>query len=470
MLKLTLAALLSTGIVSLMNEETVSATNLESVTRLQGANRFETAALISQKGFDKADTIFIANAREFADALAGVPLAYQKDAPILLAQGNRLNGAIVEEINRLGASKAVILGGEAAVNTNLEGHLTSLGLKTTRLAGANRFETSVAIAEELENYVESSEAIFVDGFQFADAMSIAPFAAQEGMPIFLTRTNSLSVKEAAAQFDSTIIVGGENAVSKTVESSLNNPTRIAGTDRYNTNVAVMDYFGVSSNQFFLSTGLEFADALTGSVLAAKNGSAVGLVRNNISTELNQFITENNFYQFTIFGGQNAINDRTQAALPSVSTMNDNHAKAVVNGIARQAQDSLPSYRSNTTFISNMSHYFIDKVANPDFHKVSDRYIEIHQRQGVHILSTVLGEVKEFEQISPYEYRVVFDLTDSILHSAANRPFDHISTHRYTAIMRPEQIDRGRSVSAYDRNEVLSIVSFEDIEKVYDSRD
>lgn len=287
------------------NTQEVSAT-VDSVVRIEGANRFETSALISKEGFEKADVVLIANAREFADALAGVPLAYQKDAPILLAQGNRLNQVIVEEINRLGAKQAIILGGEVAVNRELENHIKSLGLSTSRLAGQNRFETSELIADELLQSQSSNNAVVVDGFEFADAMSIAPFAAQEGMPIYLSRTNSLSTKDSLKDFDQTYIIGGENAISKQVESELNNPIRLAGANRYETNIEVLEYFDIDSNNLFVATGLDFADALTGSVLSAKRDSAIALVRSGISESLYSFLNNSTFEYYSLLGGETAI--------------------------------------------------------------------------------------------------------------------------------------------------------------------
>lgn len=310
----TLSALTLAGIISgVTSEEIVQASN-ETVTRIQGETRFETAALISEESFDSAETVFITNAREFADALAGVPLAYQQDAPILLAQGNALNSATIAEIQRLGASNAVILGGEAAVSESIKGELEQLGLSTRRLAGDTRFETAEAIADELQNYVTSDKAVVVDGFEFADAMSVAPFAAQEGLPIYLSRTNSLTSDEALEDFSSTYIIGGESAISSSVEAELNNPTRIAGDTRYDTNILVLEEFGIDSNELFISTGLDFVDALTGSVLAANNGTGVALVRGGVTDTLQDFLKNNQVNTTRVFGGEAAVPERVMEEL------------------------------------------------------------------------------------------------------------------------------------------------------------
>ncbi|HBI55793.1 MAG TPA: hypothetical protein DDY38_03070, partial [Firmicutes bacterium] len=65
---------------------------------------------------DGAQTVVLARGDDYADALAGVPLAYQLNAPILLTHTNRLITSTKDEIIRLGANKVIILGGTGAVS------------------------------------------------------------------------------------------------------------------------------------------------------------------------------------------------------------------------------------------------------------------------------------------------------------------------------------------------------------------
>lgn len=295
-------------VVALSQNNTVSASE-GSVVRVSGETRYQTATNISQSGFEKSDTVFIANAMNFADALAGGPLAYQNDAPILLANGENLRPETLKEIKRLGAKKAVILGGEAAVSKSIDSELKKLGLSTERLAGETRFETSEIIASRLNKKATSNKAVVVDGYNFADAMSVAPFAAEEGMPIYLTRPSALPNESALKQYGETFIIGGETAVNKSVESKLNKPTRLSGINRYQTNLKVLDYFNVDSDQLFVATGTNFADALTGSSLAAKNSTGVALVREADLNLLSDYLGTQTFETYTILGGEVAVSSR-----------------------------------------------------------------------------------------------------------------------------------------------------------------
>lgn len=283
----------------------------ESLTRISGENRFATSVSISQNGWDSSDTVLIANGLQFADALAGVPLADQLDAPILLSRTDRLDDVVKEEISRLGATNAIILGGPNTVSPEVEAALSGSGLNVERLAGETRFDTAVQIANKLNEGTQSSVAVLANGLQFADALSVAPFAATEDMPVYLTRGKELeaNIAEALNNYDKVYVIGGPNAVSSAaVDALTTSVTRLAGETRYSTNVQVFEEFGVESNRLYVATGAEFADALTGSVLAAENGSGVALVRNELKGEFDTLMTRHQFSEFTLFGGLNAVTD------------------------------------------------------------------------------------------------------------------------------------------------------------------
>lgn len=288
-----------------------------SVSRTSGNTRFDTATKISQSGWKTADNVIIANSHNFADALAGVPLASALDAPILLSRNDQIDQNTLNEIKRLMASNVVILGGEEALSKTVENQLKAQGLKITRYAGENRYQTAGLIASEVTSLTGSTEAILVSGENFADAMSIAPFAAQKGTPIYLTRSYTLAgqPQQASKSIKNWKVIGGPDAIerhltNKFVENGAN-IYRIYGATRYNTNRSVIKYFGQNSKQLFVATGKDFVDALTGSVLAAKYNTGVLLADDQtdiMNTNIN-FSRDNDFYQFTIFGGKNVLSDR-----------------------------------------------------------------------------------------------------------------------------------------------------------------
>ncbi len=120
-------------------------------TRLAGAGRYETAVEISKSGFPNgAKTVVLAFGLNYADALAGVPLAKAMNAPILLTTLKTLPAETLAEIERLNAKKVIILGGTSAVSADVEKALTDKKLEVERIAGTTRFETAAKIADKMQ--------------------------------------------------------------------------------------------------------------------------------------------------------------------------------------------------------------------------------------------------------------------------------------------------------------------------------
>ena len=90
------------------------------VDRIGGETRIETAVELSKK-VDKSDTVIIANAYKFPDAMASAPLAYLKNGVILLTTGDKSKGvpkATINEIQRLKAKNIGSMSNNVGDNLN----------------------------------------------------------------------------------------------------------------------------------------------------------------------------------------------------------------------------------------------------------------------------------------------------------------------------------------------------------------
>ena len=255
------------------------------VERLAGPGRVETAVAVSSSAFDSAERVVIATAEAYPDALAGAPLAVQLDAPLLLSGSADLSAATAQEIQRLGAREAVLLGGPAALSPEVEDDLRRARIGVRRVSGSDRFATAAAVAAELATSGEVVEPIVVEGANaspsrgWPDAVSAAPLAAHTGQPVLLVTRDAVPPATRAAlddlQVDRVLVVGGPAAVSDEVAADLRasgfEPRRVAGETRYATSAAVADEMvaaGMDAAQVWLATGRDWPDALTG-------GAAVG---------------------------------------------------------------------------------------------------------------------------------------------------------------------------------------------------
>jgi putative cell wall-binding protein/lysophospholipase L1-like esterase len=277
--------------------------------RISGSDRYETAAAIANYGWAKSDTVIIARGDNFADGLSGTPLAYKLDAPILLTKTDTLSLPTREEIARLDAKNAIILGGDAAINENVFNQLEALGLTVRRIAGKNRYETATKIATEVS--ISPSTALLINSNSYADALTTASYAALNGYPILFTETNQLpsETSNALDSINNVIVIGGTKVISKELFDAIPNATRLGGANRFDTAVKVINHFGAEGHAIYIANGYGFADALTGSVLAAKHGSPLLLIEpSNIPDEIKNYLSNKIFTQFNFLGGTNAIDD------------------------------------------------------------------------------------------------------------------------------------------------------------------
>lgn len=289
----------------------VSANGTVTVERLSGADRFDVAVNVSKKGWPSGSgTVLLVNYKAFADALAASPLAYKVNAPILLTNPDRLNAKTEAEIKRLNASKVIIIGGTGSINQNVVTKLSSLNLSVERIGGIDRYEVAYNVSKKLG---AAGKVIISNGTTFADALSISPYASKHEYPILLTGKDKLpsytlkAIQEKKPQ--QSIIVGGTGSVSSTVEKQLTNPLRLGGKDRFEVAVNIAKRFNPSSTKAAISNGTTFADALTGSVLAAKQNMPLLLTQaNSIPAVTKNYIDQSVITSFIIFGGTGSVSN------------------------------------------------------------------------------------------------------------------------------------------------------------------
>lgn len=273
--------------------------------RVAGDDRVGTALELSRRR-DRADTVVVARAGHFADALSGGPLAAANDGPLLLTGRDRLDLRVGDEIGRLGATRAYLLGGTAALSGHVADDLADLGLDVVRLAGQDRFETAAAVARQwaADRGHEYVQHVYVaDGVTgWPDALSASAAAAGRGSLLLLVGGGEVPdatadlIGEWAAPNDSgyaqpvtVLVVGGPQAVSDRQVDTLEEATnggdvwRLAGQTRYATSARAAGLYGglwpamSGPGPVWVATGHNWPDALAAGPAAAAEGARVLLV-------------------------------------------------------------------------------------------------------------------------------------------------------------------------------------------------
>lgn len=245
---------------------------------LKGDDRISTAIQVADYAYPTgADTVILARADDYSDALAGVPLAYKYSAPILLTYPDSLDPRVKAKIQHLSPKSICILGGTEAISSGIESDLAQI-TSVYRLAGVNRYATAAQIAQALGTI---GKAVIVSGESFPDALSTASIAAERGEPILLMDNDDSVPLETLNALSTlwvteTLVVGGNTVVSDVALEQLPGPVRLAGEDRYATNRMVINAFPSAGTLKIVASGEDFPDALTGSILATVNNSVLYL--------------------------------------------------------------------------------------------------------------------------------------------------------------------------------------------------
>ena len=124
--------------------------------------------------------LIIASGRDYADALS----ASSTGAAVMLA-GNELTNEQLEFIKNVSEDvKIYIAGGTSAVSEYIESQLEKNGIEIAdRFDGANRYETSVRIAEV---FFKKPEAVYiVSGDDFPDGITGGVLANADNAPLIL---------------------------------------------------------------------------------------------------------------------------------------------------------------------------------------------------------------------------------------------------------------------------------------------
>nr|WP_314770805.1 cell wall-binding repeat-containing protein [uncultured Peptostreptococcus sp.] len=286
--------------------------------KLAGSDRAATAVEVSKErfGYKEADSVVVVGANALIDGLSAAPLAAAKNAPVLIAGKNGLDNGSLAEIERackdLSNKTVYIVGGENSVSYAAKKQLEDkFGAVVVRLAGDDRYDTSLEVDHRLVKDGQASTTRFVVGGNgAADAMSASAVAAKKAAgkvsPILVVKKDGIKATTRtylAGKVDQAYVVGGTSTAStqvfKDIEkvisvtpagyNTLNNKVkRLSGEDRYATNLAVINefYANPKANGLAVVSGKTqyLVDAQTAGAFAADRGLAVLLTADKLNKD------------------------------------------------------------------------------------------------------------------------------------------------------------------------------------------
>ena len=279
----------------------VKAVKRADVKKITSSSKSETATNIRNEYFSKSNTVILTNSSTFVDSLSAVSLS-RGNTPILFTNQSSLDSKTLANLKANKPKKVYILGGEKSVSNSVVNQLKNLGIIVERIAGHDRYEVNSKVAEKTHNpnTKQKTNILITSGENHSDAISSAILAQNKKAPILFVRKNEvptsikgylLSLKRNNA-IGSITIVGGNLSVSQQVESYLrtfsNNVSRIAGHDRYTTNVKVAKQVNPNAKRVIVAEGNGYNDALLMSPVATKLNASLILTKPNDVTRAKDY--------------------------------------------------------------------------------------------------------------------------------------------------------------------------------------
>lgn len=298
--------------------------NVPTWERLWGVDALETMAYINGarygacSNWDIGGTVVLATTSGYWDALSASALAGAYNAPIVLTDPDELLFPTRGRLAAYKPTRVVIAGGEGAVSRHVEAQVRlCIDAEVVRVAGWDALDTSRLFCEKLD--ATGGEFIIASSTTYHDALSIAPYAYANHVPVLLTDAEGRLpfatldlIKERG--FNKAIIVGGPAAVSRDVEEQLQGRfpcERVYGDTAVDTSKAIAKWevergMGVSPCMG-VATADGWQDALSGAALCGSNNCILLLATPDQMQAVNWAVDkfEYNSRGF-VFGGPAAV--------------------------------------------------------------------------------------------------------------------------------------------------------------------
>jgi len=186
--------------------------------RFGGANRWQTAGIVADRGLGNPNTVLLANGLDFPDPLIAGASAAQLGGAVLLTQGSVTGPDTDAYLSAHAPSSRYAIGGAA----------TAAAPGATSIAGADQFETSVMAARRF--FSSPSVVGIASGVTFPDGLTGGAHVARLGGPLLLTQPTVLppgvaSYLDETGSITAAHLYGGRAAVSWSVFDSIDQALR-----------------------------------------------------------------------------------------------------------------------------------------------------------------------------------------------------------------------------------------------------
>lgn len=418
------------------------------VTTVGGTSIYETAAKVATTNWTSSKNVVLVCGEGYADAVSGSVLAKQLDAPILLTTTGSLNSYAKTALDTLKPQNIYVIGGTASVSQSVRDGLRNSSYNLIELSGKDRYETNVAVANQLVKLgVDPGNVMVVGGEGFSDVLSVTPVAAAKGQ-ILLLGINDNKVLKPVLDFVKTnnskvTVVGTKNTITDSTYATLGAVKRVdGGADRFQTNLNVLNEYkdDLKNSKLYVANASEdrYADALIASSLAGKWAAPLVLVDTDNSTATSNAIS---------YIKNKAIDTTDVNAIAETGVISDNVISKINSAIPLP---NSPTVKSVTANGLNQ----VKVVFNTDVDKDSAEHITNYQIDGEE-----LGRTSETDCVAYLENdKRTVDITFS-------NPFDQSKNVSFTVKNAILDSSSNKTIDKFDKDITFSVNGLPTLESV-----
>lgn len=201
-------------------------TMVPDVSRIGGADRYETSRMIVDDAFDAEAyaTVFLATGANFPDALSAGPIAGRRGQPVVLLDGAAagLDDPTRALLTGLAPVEITLIGGTGVISPGVESSVKAAALSDSvrRLAGNDRYHTNTLLNQWYPPRPYVGLVFIANGVTFPDALAGATSAAAYGASLWLSPgsclTRSTLWNSGIWDWDRVVLLGGEGALNSDV--------------------------------------------------------------------------------------------------------------------------------------------------------------------------------------------------------------------------------------------------------------
>lgn len=200
-----------------------------------------------------------------------------------------------------------------------------------RFQGKDRYDTSLLIADELNDGQKVPNIVLASAHNFPDALTSSVLAFQLKAPIILVSPGHKDsqkcldyIKEHLADNGAVTIIGGFGVISKETQDWLKdngmNIKRLAGKDRFDTNSLIIDQMDVEKGTpVIIANAYNYPDALGAASLAASKGWPILLSGPaNLPESVRDFLESDQPDTVYLVGGEGVLDHKIADQIEAIS--------------------------------------------------------------------------------------------------------------------------------------------------------